>query len=144
LFGEKLEGLTFKCINHGLVSPAKLNKIYNQCFAGLCLSFTNLSLVPHEMLAAGCIPIINDAEHNRVVLDNPHVRYAPPTPHTLAAALEDLMQAANFGALSHIAAESVKSTTWDDAGAAVDAAFKRALSPSRQAQTLQSYLATAR
>lgn len=128
LFGEKLEGLTFKCINHGLVSPAKLNGIYNQCFAGLCLSFTNLSLVPYEMLAAGCIPIINDAEHNRIVLDNPFVRYTLPTPHALAAALEDLMQTADFSALSRMAAESVKSTTWDNAGAAVDAAFKRAFS----------------
>ena len=78
LFGEKLEDVTFKCINHGLVSPAKLNEIYNQCFAGLCLSFTNVSLVPYEMLAAGCIPIINDAEHNRIVLGNPHVRYSAP------------------------------------------------------------------
>jgi glycosyltransferase involved in cell wall biosynthesis len=128
LFGERLEDLTFKCINHGLVSPAKLNEIYNQCFAGLCLSFTNLSLVPYEMLAAGCIPIINDAEHNRLVLgNNPHVRYSLPTPHALAAALEDLVRTSDFSALSRMAAESVKSTTWDHAGAAVDAAFKRAL-----------------
>ena len=127
LFGERLEDLTFQCINHGLVSPSKLNEIYNQCFAGLCLSFTNLSLVPYEMLAAGCIPIINDAEHNRIVLSNPHVRYTPPTPHALAAALEDVMRASDFSVLSRMAAESVKSTTWDHAGAAVDAAFKRAL-----------------
>ena len=110
-----------------MVSPAKLNEIYNQCFAGLCLSFTNVSLVPHEMLAAGCIPIINDAEHNRIVLGNPHVRYSAPTPHALAKALEDLVQMSDFGTLSLMAAESVKLTTWDDAGAAVDAAFKRAL-----------------
>jgi len=127
LFGERLEDLTFQCINHGLVSPSKLNEIYNQCFAGLCLSFTNLSLVPYEMLAAGCIPIINDAEHNRIVLSNPHVCYTPPTPHALAAALEDVMKAPDFSVLSRMAAESVKSTTWDHAGAAVDAAFKRAL-----------------
>lgn len=129
LFGERLEDLTFKCINHGLVSPAKLNEIYNKCFAGLCLSFTNLSLVPYEMLAAGCIPIVNDAEHNRLVLgNNPHVRYSPPTPHALAAALEDIVRTADFSTLSQMAAKSVKSTTWDHAGAAVDAAFKRALS----------------
>ncbi|MCW2341652.1 hypothetical protein M2235_002460 [Bradyrhizobium japonicum] len=142
LFGEKLEGLTFNCINHGLVSPAKLNEIYNQCFAGICLSFTNVSLVPHEMLAAGCVPVVNDAEHNRIVLDNPYVRYTSPTPHALASALEDLMQMADFNALSQIAAESVKSTTWDDAAAAVDAAFRRALNASRQTQVLESCLAT--
>jgi glycosyltransferase involved in cell wall biosynthesis len=129
LFGERLENLNFKCINHGVVPPAKLNEIYNQCLAGLCLSFTNLSLVPYEMLAAGCIPIVNDAEHNRVVLgENPQVRYSLPNPHALAAALEDLMRTPDSSALSRMAAESVKSTTWDRAGAAVDAAFKRALS----------------
>ena len=49
------------------------------------LSATNVSLVPHEMLAAGCIPVVNDAEHNRMVLDNAHVAYAPATPFELAA-----------------------------------------------------------
>ncbi|WP_247403824.1 glycosyltransferase family 1 protein [Bradyrhizobium sp. 176] len=128
LFGERLEDLPFKCINHGPVSPAKLNEIYNQSFAGLCLSFTNLSLVPYEMLAAGCIPIVNDAEHNHIVLGNsPHVRYSVPTPHALATALEDIVRTSDFGALSQNAAESVKSATWDHAGAAVDAAFRRAL-----------------
>jgi len=127
LFGEKLEDVNFKCINHGLVSPAELNEIYGQCFAGLCLSFTNVSLVPYEMLAAGCIPVMNDAEHNRIVLGNPHVCYSAPTPHALAKALEDLVQTPDFGALSRMAADSVKSITWDDAGAAVDAGFRRAL-----------------
>lgn len=127
LFGEKLEDVPFKCINHGLVTPARLNEIYNQCFAGLCLSFTNVSLVPYEMLAAGCIPIVNDAEHNRIVLGNPHVCYSAPTPHALAKALEDLVQTSDFNALSRRAAEGMKSTTWDEAGAAVDAALRRAL-----------------
>ena len=59
--------------------------------AGLVLSATNVSLVPHEMLAAGCIPVVNDADHNRVVLDNDHVAYAPATPHDLADALVRLV-----------------------------------------------------
>jgi hypothetical protein len=127
LFGERLDDVNFKCISHGLVSPAKLNEIYGQCFAGLCLSFTNVSLVPYEMLAAGCIPVMNDAEHNRIVLDNPYVCYSAPTPHAIAKALEDVVQTPDFGALSLTAAKSVRSITWDDAGAAVDAAFRRAL-----------------
>ena len=131
LFGDKLEGLRFNCINHGPVSPAKLNDIYNQCFAGLCLSFTNVSLVPYEMLAAGCVPVVNDADHNRIVLDNPYVRYAPATPHALASALEEILDMADFNAFSRLASESVKSMTWDDAAAAVDMAFKRALNASR-------------
>ena len=92
--------LPFKFVNHGLVTPAKLNEIYNRCFAGLSLSLTNVSLVPHEMLAAGCIPVVNDADHNRMVLDNPHVRYAAPTPHSLAAALEAVVNMPDFEAVS--------------------------------------------
>ncbi|MCD2183301.1 rhamnosyltransferase WsaF family glycosyltransferase [Rhizobium sp. GN54] len=127
IFGEKVGGLPFKSINHGQVGPAELNDIYNQCFAGLNLSLTNVSLVPYEMLAAGCIPVVNDAEHNRMVLDNPHVRYAPATPHSLAAALEAVVNIPDFEAVSRRASESVASVSWDNAGAAVEAAFRRVL-----------------
>ena len=33
-------------------NPEQLNELYNRCVAGLVLSATNVSLVPHEMLAA--------------------------------------------------------------------------------------------
>jgi O-antigen biosynthesis protein len=86
-----------------------------------------VSLVPHEMLAAGCIPVVNDAPHNRVVLDNPFVRYAPLNPPALAAELETVVTLDDFDSVSSAAAASVHSITWDDAGAAVDAIFRRAL-----------------
>ncbi|MGH8615584.1 MAG: glycosyltransferase family 1 protein [Gammaproteobacteria bacterium] len=126
-YGNKMGKLSFAFVDHGRVAPDRLNYIYNQCYAGLSLSLTNVSLVPHEMLAAGCIPVVNDAVHNRIVLDNPFVRYAPPNPHDLAAELESLVTMADFGSLSRAAAESVRSATWDDAGAAVDAIFRRVL-----------------
>jgi hypothetical protein len=126
-YGERIEDLPFKRINHGLVSPTQLNEIYNRSFAGLSLSLTNVSLVPHEMLSAGCIPVVNEAEHNRIVLDNPHVRYAEATPQALAAALEDIVTAPNFADLSRRGAESVVSISWDEAGAAVDEIFRRTL-----------------
>ena len=129
LCGERIEDLPFKRINHGLVSPAQLNEIYNCSFAGLSLSLTNVSLVPYEMLSAGCIPVVNEAEHNRIVLDNPHVRYAEPTPQALAAALEDIVTAANFADLSSRGAESVVSVSWYDASAAVESIFERTLRP---------------
>ncbi|WP_454857705.1 rhamnosyltransferase WsaF family glycosyltransferase [Rhizobium binxianense] len=131
LFGERIGSLPFKFVNHGCVTPAQLNEIYNHCFAGLSLSLTNVSLVPHEMLACGCIPIVNDADHNRVVLDNPHIRYAAPTPHSLAAAMENVVNMRDFELASQSAAESVLSTSWEDAGAAVDDALRRALEAQR-------------
>ena len=74
------------------------------------------------MLAAGCIPVVNDAEHNRVVLDNEHVVYAHPTPFELAAALSELVgraPAVRAGA-ARAAAASVSGTSWDDAGRQVE------------------------
>ena len=68
-----------------------LNELYSSCVAGVVLSATNASLVPHEMLAAGCIPVVNDAEHNRLVLDNDHIAYCAPMPHAIADQLAALV-----------------------------------------------------
>jgi glycosyltransferase involved in cell wall biosynthesis len=127
LFGQQLGSLPFAYTNHGLVSPDKLNQIYNTCFAGLSLSLTNVSLVPHEMLACGCIPVVNDADHNRIVLDNTNVRYASLLPHALADAIEAIVTTPGFELASRRAAESVKSTSWALAGAAVEKALRQAI-----------------
>jgi len=126
-YGDTMGDLPFRFINHGRVGPDKLNQIYNQCYAGLSLSLTNVSLVPHEMLAAGCIPVVNEAVQNRIVLDNSFVRYAPPYPQALASELEAVVMTPDFDSLSAAAAASVRGTTWDDAGATVDGIFRRVL-----------------
>jgi hypothetical protein len=126
-YGELMGSLPFKFVNHGRVTPKALNEIYNSCYAGLSLSLTNVSLVPHEMLAAGCIPIVNDALQNRIVLDNPFVHYAAPFPQALASALESVVMDPDFESLSAAAARSIKGITWDDAGAKVDQILRLAL-----------------
>lgn len=137
LYGEKMGKLPFRFIDHGRVTPEELNDIYNRCYAGLSLSLTNVSLVPHEMLAAGCIPVVNDAAHNRIVLNNSFVRYAAPHPNALADELESLVAMPDFDRLSQAAAESVCSATWEDAGATVDTILRRAICRST-AETVSS------
>ena len=127
LYGETLGRLPFACVDHGRVTVEQLNEIYNRCYAGLCISLTNVSLVPHEMLAAGCIPVVNDADQNRTVLNNPYVNYAPLTPHALAAALEAIVAHDDFEAMSRAASTSVQAASWSDAGARVDSILKHAL-----------------
>lgn len=121
LYGVKARRIPFAATNHGLQTPEQLNSLYNRCVAGLVLSATNASLVPHEMLAAGCIPVVNDAEHNRVVLDNSHVAYAAATPFELAKVLCALLErpSAERRAGAEAAAASVRGASWDDAGDAV-------------------------
>jgi glycosyltransferase involved in cell wall biosynthesis len=116
LYGSYGNSLPVKFTDHGVLRPNELNDIYNRCFAGLSLSMTNVSLVPHEMLSAGCVPVVNDAVQNREVLENAYVRYAAPEPHALAAALHEVVATADFGRLAQAAAASVKLMKWEKAG----------------------------
>lgn len=36
---------------------SELNELYNRCRAGICISLSNPSRIPFEMMAAGCIPV---------------------------------------------------------------------------------------
>ncbi len=128
-YGNKIGQLQFPFNDHGLLSTAELNDVYNRCFAGLSLSMTNVSLVPHEMLAAGCIPVVNDAEHNRIVLDNDHVAYVEPTPHTIADCLSRLVESEDFASIAAKASASVEGSSWDESAATVERILRRELTP---------------
>jgi len=127
LYAERAGRLPFAATDHGLLTPDQLCHLYNRCIAGLALSATNVSLVPYEMLATGCIPVMNDAEHNRLVLDNEHVSYAPPTPFDLAGALSALVERSEQerSARAETAAASVADTTWDAAGDQVERILRK-------------------
>ncbi len=129
LYGESVADLPFTAVDHGLLTPDALNDLYNRCIAGLCLSATNISLVPYEMLAAGCVPVVNDAEHNRVVLENPEVAYAPATPFDLANTLSALVElpAAARAARATAASASVQDASWADAGAVAERVIRAAV-----------------
>jgi glycosyltransferase involved in cell wall biosynthesis len=140
VYGEPAPGLSFAATDHGLLAPEQLNALYNRCVAGLVLSATNVSLAPHEMLAAGCIPVVNDAEQNRMVLENPEVVYAPPTPFDLANALSALLerpvQERAVGART--AAASVAGTSWQDAGATIERVIREAVQGAARTETRTS------
>jgi glycosyltransferase involved in cell wall biosynthesis len=127
IYGDKMGKQPFAFVDHGRVTPVELSDLYNHCYAGLSLSFTNVSLVALEMLSAGCIPVVNDTVHVRTDFDNPFVRYAPAYPQALAEQLEAVVSTSDYDSLSRAAAASVRSTTWEEAGAAVDAIFRQAL-----------------
>jgi glycosyltransferase involved in cell wall biosynthesis len=132
IYGDKIGKLSFAFIDHGRVMPEEINEIYNRCYAGLSLSFTNVSLVPHEMLASGCIPVVNDTIQARTDLNNPFVYYSEPYPQALAAQLEALVSDRNLESLSAAGAASVKTASWDEAGATVNAILRQATAPAAQ------------
>jgi O-antigen biosynthesis protein len=127
-FGQQApRNMPFNATDHGQQSPDQLNALYNRCIGGLVLSATNVSLVPHEMLASGCIPVVNDADHNRVVLDNSEVEYSAATPPDLAAALSRIIErpASERSAAAARAASSVQGRSWAEPSAVVERAVRR-------------------
>jgi len=84
------------------------------------------------MLAAGCIPVVNDAPHNKMVLNNPFVRYAAADPIALATELESVITP-DFASLSQAAAASVHAMSWEHAGAKVECVLQKALSTNSEA-----------
>ena len=71
----------------GLMPIKRCNELYNQCTVGLCISATNPSRIPFEMMAAG-LPVV-DVYRDNTLYDMPDdaVLLAEPTPESIAHAL---------------------------------------------------------
>jgi len=119
--------LAFPSTKHGVLQPSQLNTLYNDCAAGLVLSPTNMSHLPLELLAAGCIPVVNDGANNRMVSDNAFIQYVPPAPHAMADALSKVVRRPDLEAYAKLASESVQTVSWDDASSRLEAILMRDL-----------------
>lgn len=115
VYGSVVRNLGFPAVQHGRLSPVELNALYNRCVAGLAMSFTNISLVAEEMLAAGTIPVVNDSPHSRADLENDHVAWAAPTPGAIASALDAAFARPDRAEEAIRAAKSVRSVGWSKA-----------------------------
>jgi glycosyltransferase involved in cell wall biosynthesis len=126
LAGQDLRStaIPFRHENPGNVQVGELNALYNRCAAGLVLSLTNMSLLPLELLAAGVVPVVNDAPNNRLVSDNPFIAYADPTPRALADRILEALDRPDQVEHALAAAASVRSNTWQHAGAQFLAAIE--------------------
>ncbi len=72
------------------------------------LSFTNISLIPNELLASGSIPVINDGENTRASWTTRSPGWPDRAPG-LAAGLGAVIEDPDRRALRTAAAESVGS-----------------------------------
>lgn len=113
VYGEKPSGLDVPVTFHGWLPAAALNDLYGRTVAGLAMSFTNITLVAEEMLAAGNIPVVNDMPLAHTVLTSPEVRWAEPTGEALAQALSEAVSAPDIEARARRAAASVSERSWD-------------------------------
>ncbi|ADE16650.1 conserved hypothetical protein [Nitrosococcus halophilus Nc 4] len=92
LYGSKASGrVWFEHKNLGLLSLEDCNHLYNRCTVGLCISSTNPSRVPFEMMAAG-LPVV-EAHRDNTLYDFPEeaVLLCEPTPESLAQGVMDVL-----------------------------------------------------
>ena len=122
---------TFRYIDHGHLSTSELNVLYNQCAAGLVLSLTNMSLLPTELLASGCVPVMNDAEHTRMSCDSPFARFATPTPAALADELSAAVEQAFDPEERAKIAASVGQVGWERVADQLESGIRNGLARAR-------------
>lgn len=125
VFGANLGHLPFSATRHDRLTPDGLNDLYNKTIAGFAMSFTNISLVAEEMLAAGTIPVVNDAVYARADLPNGFARWAPATPGGLADALCELVEHPDVSSRASAAAASVEGANWEPAQEALVSVVER-------------------
>lgn len=105
----------FPYVNRGILSHTELAELYQESVTCLVLSLTNVSLLPLELLAAGCIPVVNEGDNNSMVLgENKNIHYAPASPIQLANELSRVVEVKDITKQSVGAIESVKSLSWTD------------------------------
>ena len=113
VFGDTSAQVPFRAIRYGNLTPARLSELYNKCHAGIAMSFTNVSLVPAEMLACGAIPVIGGTRCPPQDLDSPCIRWADPTPSALADELCAAVEAHEPTPTE--AAAGIRMMNWDSA-----------------------------
>lgn len=119
VYGSVVRDLPFPVIQHGRLTPTELNELYNESLAGLAISFTNITLVAEEMLAAGVWPVLNDSPHSRLVLSNDNAIWAAPTPDKIADALSFAVTRTETNSARQRASASVSQLGWTKAQADV-------------------------
>jgi glycosyltransferase involved in cell wall biosynthesis len=130
LFGESRDvEVPFPALQLGVMAPEDLAHAYASAAVGLCLSLTNPSLVPTEMLACG-LPVVDVASEAMAATFGPGgpVLLAEPDPVALADAMEKLLDDLPLRAeLSRAGQELVAGRTWAAAAEQVEHGLRAAL-----------------
>ena len=84
--------IPFPHLATGVITPEELADVFSQCDAALVMSLTNLSLMPLEVMAAGCAVVSNRGECVEWLLNDEVALLTDPTVEALSAALCHLLE----------------------------------------------------
>jgi O-antigen biosynthesis protein len=113
----------------GILSPEQLSWLYSEATAGLCLSLTNFSLMPKEMMACGlpCVELAGASAESIFGRTGP-LELAELNPFALADALERLLTDEElWGYRSQAGVAYASAHSWERATDAVEAGIRHAL-----------------
>ena len=92
LYGSSAEvNFDFECENLHIIPIDKCNELYNKCKVGICMSASNPSRIPFEMMAAG-LPVVELYRENNIYdLPDGGVLLSEPTPEAIASSIVYLL-----------------------------------------------------
>lgn len=93
LYGSNTEGsYNFEAENLHIIPIEKCNEIYNRCKVGLCISSSNPSRIPFEMMSAG-LPVVElYRENNLYDMPDSAILLAESNPEALATAILKILR----------------------------------------------------
>jgi O-antigen biosynthesis protein len=121
--------LSFEHEALGIAPPARLAEAYRRASAGLCLSLTNYSLIPQEMMACGlpCVDLEGGSSEAMFGRDGPAL-LARADPVALADALDGVLgDPERRRQLSEAGIEHAAGASWDVAADQVEEGLRSAL-----------------
>lgn len=92
LYGSSAQAnFDFECTNLNIIPVEKCNELYNRCKVGICMSASNPSRIPFEMMAAG-LPVVELYRENNIYdLPDEGVLLSEPTPEAIASSIVYLL-----------------------------------------------------
>jgi glycosyltransferase involved in cell wall biosynthesis len=130
LFGDnEPNDMPFDYEHLGVASPEQLSWAYSEATVGLCLSMTNYSLIPQEMLACGmpCVDLAGVSAESVFGADGP-VALSPLDAVKMADVVEHLLHdEAEWKRRSAAGLAFVEGRTWDHAARQTEAGLREAL-----------------
>lgn len=127
LYGAKeTANVEFECVQLGLISPENCADLYRKCKVGLCISASNPSRIPFEMMACG-LPVVDIyAENNLYDYSSDVITLASSRAETLAQAIIKILDDKKYwNKISQSGIEFVKNRTIESGMKQFDAIIQK-------------------
>ena len=116
-FGQDVSNyiIPFEYVNRGILNKQELAELYHESVACLVLSLTNVSLLPIELLVAGCVPVMNSGDNNTKVLGEiSDIRYAEAYPVYLAEQLSKVVEQDDIDGHANLISSKYDNYDWNE------------------------------